>query len=156
MIKTGKEHLEQIRDGRTVYIGDEKIKDVTKHPAFSRAAQTVSQLYDLKHQTEFKEDLTYKENGEEYSTWFIQAKNKNDLRKRSKAHKIIADHTSGMMGRSMDHVASFVTGMSTSPEIFDNDNYKFNNLTAFKYNFKFEAFTRYGKNENLINPVANL
>ena len=28
MIKTGKEHLEQIRDGRTVYIGDEKIKDV--------------------------------------------------------------------------------------------------------------------------------
>ena len=145
MIKTGKEHLEQIRDGRTVYIGDEKIKDVTKHPAFSRAAQTVSQLYDLKHQTEFREDLTYKENGEEYSTWFIQAKDKNDLRKRSKAHKIIADHTSGMMGRSMDHVASFVTGMSTSPEIFNNDHYKFseNLLNYYQHMKKNDIFASY-------------
>ena len=28
MIKTGKEHLEQLRDGRVVFIGDEKISDV--------------------------------------------------------------------------------------------------------------------------------
>ena len=33
MIKTGKDHLEQLRDGRVVFIGDEKISDVTKHPS---------------------------------------------------------------------------------------------------------------------------
>ena len=116
MIKTGKDHLEQLQDGRIVYIGDEKVSDVTKHPSLKRAAKTVAQLYDLKHTKEHKNDLTYEENGDTFSTWFIQAKNKDDLRKRSKAHKIIADHTSGMMGRSMDHVASFVTGMSTSTD----------------------------------------
>ena len=49
MIKTGKDHLEQLQDGRIVYIGDEKVSDVTKHPSLKRAAKTVAQLYDLKH-----------------------------------------------------------------------------------------------------------
>ena len=38
MIKTGKDHLEQLRDGRVVFIGDEKVSDVTKHPSLKRAA----------------------------------------------------------------------------------------------------------------------
>ena len=33
MIKSGKDHLEQLRDGRVVFIGDEKVSDVTKHPS---------------------------------------------------------------------------------------------------------------------------
>jgi len=127
MIKTGDQHLDQLRDGRVVYIGDEKVDDVTKHPAFERAAKTVARLYDIKHQEIYKDSLTYEENGETFSTWFLQAKSRGDLRKRSKAHKIIADQTCGMMGRSMDHVASFVTGMSTSPDIFDSGKYKFKN-----------------------------
>tara|TARA_Y100000022_G_scaffold41403_1_gene34150 strand:- start:92 stop:193 length:102 start_codon:yes stop_codon:yes gene_type:complete len=28
MIKTGKDHLEQLRDGRVVFIGDEKVSDL--------------------------------------------------------------------------------------------------------------------------------
>ena len=145
MIKTGKDHLEQLQDGRIVYIGDEKVSDVTKHPSLKRAAKTVAQLYDLKHTKEHKNDLTYEENGDTFSTWFIQAKNKDDLRKRSKAHKIIADHTSGMMGRSMDHVASFVTGMSTSTDIFDNEKYKFskNLLNYYEYMKKNDVFASY-------------
>ena len=79
MIKTGKDHLEQLQDGRIVYIGDEKVSDVTKHPSLKRAAKTVAQLYDLKHTKEHKNDLTYEENGDTFSTWFIQAKNKDDF-----------------------------------------------------------------------------
>ena len=36
-----------------------------------------------------------------------------------RAHKRIADETYGLLGRSMDHVASFVTGMSLMPEVFE-------------------------------------
>jgi 4-hydroxyphenylacetate 3-monooxygenase len=42
MLKTGKEHLEQLRDGRVVYIGEEKVTDVTTHPAFRHAAQSIA------------------------------------------------------------------------------------------------------------------
>ena len=34
MLRTGKEHLELLRDGRVVYVGGERIDDVTRHPAF--------------------------------------------------------------------------------------------------------------------------
>ena len=125
MIKTGKEHLESLRDGRVVFIGDERIEDVTTHPAFRRAAKTVAGLYDLKHQRENREILTFQEGDQTHSMWFLQARNQDDLRKRMAAHKLIADQTCGMMGRSMDHVSSFVTGMSTNPSIFDTEKHKF-------------------------------
>lgn len=48
MLRTGKEHLESLRDGRIVYVGGERIDDVTTHPAFRMAAQTVAGIYDMK------------------------------------------------------------------------------------------------------------
>ena len=35
MLKTGAEHLETLRDGRVVYLGRERVDDVTTHPAFA-------------------------------------------------------------------------------------------------------------------------
>ena len=35
MLRSGKEHLESLRDGRVVYVGGERIDDVTRHPAFA-------------------------------------------------------------------------------------------------------------------------
>ena len=132
MLKTGKEHLEGLRDGRIIFIGNEKVDDVTTHPAFKNAAKTVASLYDIKHQSEFRDVLSFDEGGERYSMWFLRAKNKEDLRKRTAAHKKIADMSCGLFGRSPDHVSSFVTGMSTNPSVFDSDKYKFgNNLTAY-------------------------
>jgi 4-hydroxyphenylacetate 3-monooxygenase len=34
MLRTGKEHIERLRDGRIVYIGSERVGDVTTHPPF--------------------------------------------------------------------------------------------------------------------------
>jgi 4-hydroxyphenylacetate 3-monooxygenase len=34
MLKTGAQHLQSLRDGRIVYVGDQRIDDVTTHPAF--------------------------------------------------------------------------------------------------------------------------
>ena len=125
MLKTGNEHIESLNDGRTVYIGNEKVENVTTHPAFRNAAKTVASLYDVKHEQEFKDILSFEEDGERYSMWFLRARNREDLRKRSLAHKKIADLSSGLFGRSPDHVASFVTGMSTSPSVFNSEKYKF-------------------------------
>ena len=37
-----------MRDGRIVYIGAERVDDVTSHPAFREGAKTIAGLYDLK------------------------------------------------------------------------------------------------------------
>ena len=44
----GEEYLESLRDGRTVYLGGERVDDVTTHPAFRNAARSFAMIYDLK------------------------------------------------------------------------------------------------------------
>ena len=53
--------------------------------------------------------------------YFLRPRNASDLTRRMKAHKAIADATYGMLGRSMDYVASFVTGMAMMPGVFDTE-----------------------------------
>jgi 4-hydroxyphenylacetate 3-monooxygenase len=38
MLVTGSEKLERMRDGRVVYIGAERVDDVTGHPTFRKGA----------------------------------------------------------------------------------------------------------------------
>jgi 4-hydroxyphenylacetate 3-monooxygenase len=112
MLRGGKEHLESLRDGRVVYVGNEKIDDVTGHPAFRNAAQTVAALYDMKSDPAHRDELTYEEDSGRHSIYFLRARSRDDLQRRMIAHRRIADFTYGMFGRSPDHVASFIAGMT--------------------------------------------
>jgi len=118
MLKTGAEHLESIRDGRTVYIGSERVTDVTTHPAFRHAARSIAAIYDLKADPAHRDQLTFEEDGGRHSAYFLRARSREDLEKRTAIHRRIAALSQGLLGRSPDHVASFVTGMSTAPEVF--------------------------------------
>ncbi|MGE0703470.1 MAG: 4-hydroxyphenylacetate 3-hydroxylase family protein [Vicinamibacterales bacterium] len=118
MLLTGKAYLDSMRDGRVIYIGKERVSDVTAHPAFRNAARTVASLYDFKADAA-NTDLWYEEGGERYSMHFLRARSREDLLRRMRAHRRIADHTLGMFGRSPDHVPSYVTGMTMAPGIFD-------------------------------------
>src|SRR5919109_197427 len=113
MLKSGAEHLESLRDGRVVYIGAERVMDVTSHPAFQNAARTVAAIYDMKIAE--REEMSFEADGERYSIYYLQPKTREDLARRTHGHRLIADLTYGMFGRSPDHVASFVTGMARKP-----------------------------------------
>jgi 4-hydroxyphenylacetate 3-monooxygenase len=112
MLKTGSEHLESLRDGRVVYIGSEKVDDVTTHPAFRNGARSIAGIYDMKR------DFAFQEGKEKFSTYFLKAKTREDLEKRTKLHRAIAAMSHGLLGRSPDHVSSFVTGMAMNAEVF--------------------------------------
>src|SRR4051812_1900847 len=115
MLKSGSEHLRRLKDGRVVYVGSERIDDVTTHPAFRNAARTVADIFDMKAADP---EYSFAEGGERFSSYFLRAKTKDDLLKRTKLHRAIAAKTHGMLGRSPDHVSSFVTGMAMNSSIF--------------------------------------
>ena len=119
MLRTGKEYLECLRDGRVVYIGGEKVEDVTTHPAFAESARSMAALYDMKADPANRDVMSYEEDGERFSMYYLRPKTQEDLRKRMRAHKRIADETCGLFGRSPDHVSSFVTGLAMKPDVFD-------------------------------------
>src|SRR5687768_9340460 len=131
MLRTGKEHLESLRDGRVVYIGSERVDDVTRHPAFRGAAETVAALYDMKAAPENRSTMTYEEDGERHSIYFLRARIRDDLERRMVGHKKISDLTYGMFGRSPDHVASFVTGMAMKPDELKAPHGHSDNLLAY-------------------------
>jgi len=120
MLKSGEDHLEALRDGRVVYVGGERVEDVTRHPAFRNAARTVASLYDLKRQPEMRDTLSFEEEGERFSMYFLLPRSREDLLRRTRAHKAIADRTHGLFGRSFDHVASFITGMALRSDVLDS------------------------------------
>ncbi len=131
MLRTGSEHLESLRDGRVIYIGDERVADVTTHPAFRNAARTVAALYDMKADPANRDLMTYAEDGGRHSIYFLRAKTRDDLQRRMLGHRKIADQTYGMFGRSPDHVASFVTGMAMKPDALTPPYGNGDNLVAY-------------------------
>ncbi len=145
MLKTGLEHLESLRDGRRVFIGGEAVDDVTTHPAFRNAAKTFAMLYDRKKAPENLDLMSFEEDGERFSSWFLMPKSRDDLLKRMETHRRIANWSHGLMGRSPDHVASFVTGLAMKPEMFDaiRPGFGDNIVNYYKYMRANDVFATY-------------
>lgn len=119
MLRTGEEYLKSLRDGRVVYVGKERIGDVTEHPAFAEAARMYAAMYDMKADPARRDELTFEEDGGRHSLYFLKPKTREDLEKRTTMHRAIAAFSHGLLGRSPDHVASSVTGLSMRPEVFN-------------------------------------
>ena len=58
---------------------------------------------------------------------------RDGLRKRTETHRRVAAWSYGLLGRSPDHVASFVTGLAMSPELFDGNRKGFGENLARYY-----------------------
>src|SRR5262245_2687839 len=117
MLMTGKEYLGSIRDGRRVYIGGELVEDVTTHPAFRNAAQSFAMIYDRKRDPENRDLMTFEEDGETFSTYFLLPRTRADLHRRFETHRRIASWTHGLLGRSPDNFPSYVSGLVMNPAI---------------------------------------
>src|SRR5437763_13927122 len=104
MLATGRQKLERMRDGRVVYIGAERVDDVTSHPAFRNGAQTIAGLYDLKADHAGRDLLTYEENGERYALQWLRCRTREDLARRMRALRTTAEATYGFIGRSPEQV----------------------------------------------------
>lgn len=125
MIRNADEYLESLRDGRVVYVGGEKIDDVTAHPAFRNAARSYAGIFDARFDAEYRDILTYEEDGERHATYFLRPRSREDLERRTRSCEAIADMTYGMMGRSPDFVGGYIAGAAMQPEVFDSGNNKF-------------------------------
>ena len=72
MLRTGKQYLEALDDGRVVWVGNEKIDNVATHPLTRDYAQRTAEFFDLHHRQDLQDVLTFvDEDGERRSmTWF--------------------------------------------------------------------------------------
>jgi 4-hydroxyphenylacetate 3-monooxygenase len=121
MVKTGRDHLASLRDGRSIYIDGQCVGDVTEHPAFRRAVQSACGFYDLQASPEQLERMTFASpsSGRRVSRLWQLPRTQRELVERRQALQAWAEATCGMMGRSPDHVGSSLAGMYMGRKAFE-------------------------------------
>jgi 4-hydroxyphenylacetate 3-monooxygenase len=126
-IRTGKAFLDSMRDGRQIWIDGELVRDVTRDRRFSGAAHSMAELYDMQHDPELIERLTYKSptSGARIGLSFIQPRNIDDLVRRRDMVKTWMDATCGMFGRSPDFMNINITGFASAHEEFGRQDRRF-------------------------------
>jgi 4-hydroxyphenylacetate 3-monooxygenase len=119
--KTGSEHIDSLKDGRTVYIDGALVDDVTIHPAYRNAVASAARLYDYQSRPENLELMTFVPEGCErrVSRAWQMPRSYAELVQRRKALQAWAQVSYGFMGRSPDHVASSLIGHRMGIEVFN-------------------------------------
>ncbi len=118
--KTGAEHIELLRDGRTIYIDGKLVDDVTTHPAYRNTVASAAHLYDYQARPENLELMTFTPEGStrRANRCWQMPRSYEELVARRKALQAWARLSHGFMGRSPDHVASAVIGQRMGIEVF--------------------------------------
>ncbi len=118
--KAGADHIQSLRDGRTVTIDGQQVDDVTTHPAFRNAVASAASLYDYQARPENLELMTFLPDGatRRVNRGWQMPRSYDELVTRRKALQAWAHQSFGFMGRSPDHVASALIGQRMGIEVF--------------------------------------
>jgi 4-hydroxyphenylacetate 3-monooxygenase len=119
-IRTGAQFIAGLKDDREVWLGNERVKDVTTHPAFRASIASLAQLYDMQHDPALQPQLTYPSptSGNPIGLSFLIPKTREDLIRRRQMVKLWADATCGMMGRSADFLNTMLTAWAAKKDYF--------------------------------------
>jgi 4-hydroxyphenylacetate 3-monooxygenase oxygenase component len=136
-IRTGAQYTAGLMTPRDVWIEGQQVTDVTAHQAFAQPIASIAGLYDMQHQLELSNVLTYSspDTADNVSTFFLTPVTSDHLLKRRLAIKTCADATFGLMGRSPDFLNTAVMAFAAARNFFGKVNPDFadNILNYYKY-----------------------
>jgi 4-hydroxyphenylacetate 3-monooxygenase len=109
-IKTGKQYIDSLRDGRKLHIDGKVVTDVTAYPPLQGIIGTIASLYDDQHDQQFRDILTYRSptTGDLVSKTYLEAKTHDELRQLAGCFHLRALRTFGLMGRLTDFMSGFL------------------------------------------------
>ncbi|MFJ6946376.1 4-hydroxyphenylacetate 3-hydroxylase N-terminal domain-containing protein [Streptomyces wuyuanensis] len=101
-MRTGEQYLESLRDGRVVWVGGERVDDVTTHPLTRAQAQRMAKFYDLHHEPEMQDVMTFvDDDGVRRSMmWFTHTDAAGLRRKRVYLETVVRELDGGSTGRT--------------------------------------------------------
>jgi aromatic ring hydroxylase len=120
--QTGAEYLASLDDGREVFIYGERVKNVTRHPAFRNTARMIARLYDALHDPQLKSKIltpTDTGNGGFTHAYFKAPKTMEDLLQSRSAIAEWARLTYGWAGRAPDYKAAFLATLGANADFYD-------------------------------------
>ena len=119
--RTGQEYIQRLRKRHPeVYLRGERIEDVTTHPSLRRGVATMAKLYDMQHDSDLRDDMTYESpsSGERVGASFIVPRSLSDLEHRRRMMSRWAQASFGMMGRTPDFLNVSLMAMAQAGDYF--------------------------------------
>jgi 4-hydroxyphenylacetate 3-monooxygenase len=123
VLRTGKDYIESLRDGREVWIDGERVQDVATHPAFAPVVNVRARIYDLGHEAATAGLLTYtdEQTAEPCATTSRPPHTREDWRAKRASVDAILDDAGGVVTRVGDETVgemwSLFDGQSVLNEI---------------------------------------
>ena len=114
--RTGKEFLKGLRGAREVWVDGERVSDVVDHPKLSGAAQALAEVFDLHHKQADVCLMPDPETGEPIPVSHMIPRSREDLAKRGKALRQVAEYSMGLMGRTPDYMNVTFAGFAGRPD----------------------------------------
>lgn len=131
-MRSGADYVAGLRDGRAVFLDGERVGDVTRHPWFAPQIERIAAIYDLERERPALHSVD-PASGERYSNMWLAPLDPADLAARRAVHEFWAECSYGLMGRTPDHVACFLTGMAAAREVFDRKGKQFGDNVVRTY-----------------------
>jgi len=133
-MRSGDHYLASLDDGRAVFLDGERVGDVTKHPAFAEPIRRIAQTWDLARAPQAQSSTTYVDpaTGRRHSTMWLVPRSADDLGARRRTHRLWAEPSYGLMGRTPDHVACVLSAFAGWRQLFDRGGMRFgDNVVRF-------------------------
>jgi 4-hydroxyphenylacetate 3-monooxygenase len=122
-IRTGQQYLDKLNSMHPhVLIDGEVVSEkIAEHPAFRNNARTYAHLFDMQHDPQYQDALTYTSptTGDLVNASFLVPKTIEDLEKRRAAISTWAQYSQGFLGRTGDYMNSSLTALSTAKKFFE-------------------------------------
>ena len=136
--RTGAEYIAGLRErAAEIYIGGERVKDVTTHPAFAGGLRTIAGLLDMQHDPALHDEMTYPSptTSDPVGLSFIMPRNADDLKRRRNMMANWARFSCGMMGRTPDFLNVAVMSMAAAADYCGQNrpDFKQNILDYYEY-----------------------
>jgi 4-hydroxyphenylacetate 3-monooxygenase len=118
---TGREYLDSLDDDREIWIYGERVRTITRHPAFQNCARMIARLYDALHEDHKsrRQVLTMPTEWGGFTQRYFRAP--TNVAEQVAARDAIAEWarlTYGWLGRSPDYKAAFLATLGANAEFY--------------------------------------
>jgi len=109
MIRTAEAYRQGLRDGREVWMDNERVADVTKHPAFKPIIDVKARMYEMAYEPAHQNALTYIEHGARHSTFHRPPRQTTDWTDKTTAIDLVLKDIGGVVTRRAESLSEKVT-----------------------------------------------
>jgi len=154
--RTGSEYLKGLQQSSAeIWLGDERITDVTSHPALRGCAQSMATLYDMQHTEDLRDEMTYPSptTGDPVGLSFITPRTHEDLQRRSAMMFHWSRFSGGMLGRSSDYINVEIMAAAAAADFYHQNDPRFGENARNYYDYARE--NDLCMTHTLVNPQSN-